>query len=289
MQTQSTAKKPQKVGMVLEGGGMRGVFTSGALDCLLDEKIEINYVVGVSAGACNGVSYVSKQRGRSLDVNTKYISDKRYVSLSNFLQTKSIFGMDFIFNEITYNLEPMDFEALLSSKCDFQVGATEVSTGKAVYFPKDCLNHDSTILRASSSIPLFSPVVEYKGKGYLDGGTSDPIPVRKAISDGCDKLIIVLTKERGFIRQPEKLKELYSRIYKKYPAMIELLNHRHEVYNNSVAYAYELAKEGKAIIICPKAPLGIGRFEKRKEKLLAAYDIGYHIMSERINEIRKWL
>lgn len=278
----------QKVGLVLEGGGMRGLYTTGALDCLMDYQVAVPYVVGVSAGACNGASYVSNQRGRSLRVNTEYVEDKRYVSLSNFIKTKSVFGMDFLFDEITYRLEPIDFDQLITSTCDFRIGVTNIVTGKAEYYGKDCLDHDSTVMRASSSIPMFAPVVEYKGQKYLDGGTSDPIPVKKALEDGCDKLIIVLTREKGFVRLPEKMKKIYSHVYKAYPHMIEVLNNRHNVYNAAVEYAYRLADEGRAIVIAPKASLGVGRFEKKKEKLMEAYNKGYQDTLEQLEQIKEW-
>lgn len=279
----------QKVGLVLEGGGMRGLYTTGVLDCFMDNNIKFDYVIGVSAGACNGIAYVSNQRGRSLRVNTEYVGDKRYVSLSNFLKTKSVFGMDFLFDEITYNLDPIDFKKLAESKCEFKVGVTDVLEGKPKYFPKECLDNDSTVLRASSSIPLFAPVVNYKGKKYLDGGTSDPIPVKKALEDGCDKLVIVLTREKGFVRQPERLRKIYSHVYKNYENMIDVLDNRHDVYNASVKCAYQLKKDKKAIVIAPKEPLGIGRFEKSKEKLIEAYDKGYKDAMEQLDEIRKML
>ncbi|MFZ2537762.1 MAG: patatin family protein [Oscillospiraceae bacterium] len=279
----------QKVGLVLEGGGMRGLYTTGVLDCFMDYKIDIDYVIGVSAGACNGVAYASNQRGRSLRVNTEYVSDKRYVSLSNFIKTKSVFGMDFLFNEITYNLDPIDFDKLAQLKCEFKIGVTDIVSGTTEYFGKECIDHDSTVLRASSSIPLFAPIVEYKGKKYLDGGTSDPIPVKKAIEDGCDKVIVVLTRENGFMRQPEKLRKLYSYVYKAYPNMIKVLDNRHDVYNASVEYAYKLKEEGKAIIIAPKEPLGIGRFEKKKENLIEAYNKGYQDALEQLEQIKEWM
>lgn len=263
-----------KIGLVLEGGAMRGAYTVGVLDYLMDNNIQVDYAIGVSAGASNGVSYVSNQRGRGLRITTNYIGDKRYVSFSNFLKTKSLFGMDFIFGEIPTKLDPFDYDVFLSSPCDFKVGATNVVTGETEYFCKDDMNYDCTVLRASSSIPIFSPIVEYKGEKYLDGGTSDPIPARKAIEDGCDKLIIVLTREKGYVKGAEKFKALYKFLFRKYPKMIGVLDNRHKIYNESLKYIYELEEKGDAIIIAPEYSLGVNRFEKDKGKLQGVYNKG---------------
>lgn len=264
----------EKIGLVLEGGGMRGLYTIGVLDYFIDQQVMTDYVIGVSAGACHGVSYVSQQRGRSYRINTNYISDKRYVSFSNYVKTKSIFGMDFIFDEIPHKLELFDYEAFLSSSCEYVTGVTDVNTGQPYYFGKDDLNYDSTVLRASSSIPVFSPIVNYKGGKYLDGGTSDPIPVRKALEDGCDKVIIVLTRERGYKKSPEKFRFVYKKLFKDYPEMIHLLDKRHEIYNETLRYVHELEREGKAIVIAPSSPITISRFEKNMDKLEDIYHMG---------------
>lgn len=153
-----------KIGLVLEGGGMRGLYTNGVLDCLMDNHFEADYVIGVSAGACSGVSYVSGQRGRSYRVNTGYVDDKRYVGFESLVKTKSMFGMDFIFDEIPNHLDPFDYEAFLASPMEFVTGVTDADTGRPVYFTKEAVRPgDSTLLRASSSIPVFSPVVEFMG------------------------------------------------------------------------------------------------------------------------------
>ena len=264
----------EKIGIVLEGGGMRGIYTVGVLDHFLEQNIFPDYVVGVSAGACHGVSYISKQHGRSYRINTNYVKDKRYVSLRNYLKTKSLFGMDFIFNEIPHKLDPFDYDAFLSSPVDFAVGVTDVATGKPAYFYKEDLNRNSDALRASSSIPVFSPIVEYKGGKYLDGGTADPIPVRKALEDGCTKLIIVLTRDRGYVKTPEKFRMIYKRSFAQYPEMIRLLDERHEIYNQALACVNDLEREGKAIVIAPSSPLNTGRFEKNPVKLEQVYQLG---------------
>lgn len=264
-----------KIGLVLEGGGMRGLYTGGVLDALTDEKLLADYVVGVSAGACNGVSYVSGQRGRNLRINTVRVQDKRYVGLRNFIKTGSLFGMDFIFDEIPNRLEPFDYAAFQASPMEFEAGVSDVETGLPAYFGKEDIRDHSIVLRASSSIPCFAPMVRYKGRDYLDGGASDPIPVRRALEQGCGRVVVVLTRERGFVKSPEPARRLYARKYRRYPGVVRMLDRRHTVYNQTLDYLRELEKEGRALVIAPEKPLGIGRYEKHVDKLRAAYDLGY--------------
>lgn len=276
-----------KVGLVLEGGGMRGLYTSGVLDYFLDQKIFVDYVIGVSAGACNGVSYLSKQKGRNYRVNTNYVSDKRYLSLSNFIKTKSLFGMDFIFDEIPHQLDLFDYETFLSSPSEYKLGVTDVLTGRPVYFDKTHLDHDSTILKASSSIPVFSPIIEYQNGLYLDGGTTDSIPVKQALKDGCDHVIIVLTRDRNYIKKPESFRFIYSKVLKAYPNLIQALDNRHLMYNETLKFIKELEQQGKATIIAPSSPLEISRFEKDVSKLKNIYELGYSDASKKFDQLKE--
>jgi len=279
-----------KTGLVLQGGGMRGLYTSGVLDTFLDNNINFDYIIGVSAGACNAMSYLSKQKKRSFVVNTEYINDKRYLSFRNYIKTKSVFGMDFMFNVVPNQLNLFDYDAFYADKTDFVTGTTDIITGKSVYFSKDCYdNMDFTVLRASSSIPIFAPVVEYKDYLLLDGGTSDPIPVQKAIDDGCDVIIAVLTREREFVKEKEGFRKIYKRIFKKYPEMIKTMDTRHEIWTESMNKLIDWEKQGKALIIAPKQPLDAGRFEKKIEKLKALYDLGIKDTHEKIAEISEFI
>ncbi len=267
-------KMAEKIGLVLEGGGMRGIYTVGVLDRLLELSIMPDYVIGVSAGACNGLSYVSRQTGRGYRIIMDYIGDARYVSVSNYLKTGSMFGMDFIFDEIPHKLDLYDYDALLASPCEYVVGVTDVRTGQPVYFDKRDMDHDSTVFRASSALPFFSHVVEYKGGQYLDGGTADPIPVRKALADGCDRLVVVLTQHRDYRKKPQKHQRIYARALRQYPAIIEAMNVRHQVYNDTLDYIQQLEREGTALVIAPHTPVTIGRFEKNTENLNRLYEQG---------------
>ena len=278
-----------KIGLVLEGGGMRGIYTVGVLDGFMEENIWTDYVIGVSAGACNGASYVSRQKGRAYRTNTEYIADSRYLSLKNYIQTKSLFGMDFLFDEIPNRLIPIDYDTFYNNPCEFVIGVTDVITGKPKYFNKKHMDEKNMVLRASSSIPVFSPIIDYMGGKYLDGGTSDSIPVKKALSDGCDKVIVILTRERSYQKQPEKFRSIYRRIYKDYPKMIETLDKRHIQYNETLAFLKEMEQAGKALVIAPPAPLPIGRFEKKPERLKAVWQIGYNQVKEQLHRIQKFI
>lgn len=270
-----------KIGLVLEGGGTRGIYTTGVLDGLLDEELPIHYVIGVSAGACHGVSYVSGQRGRGAQINLEYGDDPRYLSFRNLIFHRSMFGMKFIFEEIPHRLIPFDYESFSSSPIDFVTVCTEVKTGTPVYFGKEHVCHHSRVIAASSSIPCLAPMVKYEGKKYLDGGASDPIPIAKALEDGCDKVVVVLTRERGFRKTALPYQKLYRHLYFRYPQFIEALDKRNDTYNRSLDLADQLEKEGKAVIIAPESPLGLLRFEKDKEKLMEAYEKGINDVKQR--------
>lgn len=264
-----------KIGIVLEGGGMRGLYTVGVLDALMERQVQPDYIIGVSAGAGNGVSFVSGQKGRGYRVCVNYLRDKRYISLSNFIRTKSVFGMDFVFNDIPEKYDPFNYEAFLANPCEFVTGVTNVVTGKPEYYGKQpTMAEQCRLLRASSAIPMFSPIVEFHGHKYLDGGTSAPIPVRKALADGCDRVVVVLTQHREYQKPPTGHASLYSRAFREYPAMIDLLAHRHELYNETRQYAWELEKEGRAFVVAPSSPLSVGRFERRRKALDAVHQMG---------------
>lgn len=263
-----------KTGLVLEGGGMRGMYTIGALDYFLEKDISFDYVIGVSAGACNGISYVSRQKGRNFRVNTVHIRDKRYISLSNLFREGSLFGMDFLFKTVPEELEPFDYDTFMANPTEFVVGVTDIEQGRPDYYHKSDCFHDTTALRASSAIPCFSPIVNYRGKKYLDGGTSDPIPFKKALADGCDKIVVILTRDRAYRKRPEGLRPLYRTLYRRYPALCGLLDRRYLIYNRTLDDLKKLEAEGRAIVIAPEKPLEIDRFENNPARLSAASELG---------------
>lgn len=276
-----------KVGLVLEGGGMRGVYTAGVLDCFLDEHLLFCDVVGVSAGACNAVSYISNQRGRNLKVNTEYVEDKRYLSVQNLIKEGSLFGMDFVFRTIPDEIEPFDYKTYFESPMKLTVVVTNCETGEAEYLDgtnKELLNE---YLKASSSIPMFAPIVEIDGKKYLDGGTADAIPLHYSISKGNTKNVVVLTRNLDYVKKPEPFKHVYSRKYRGYPKLVETINQRHEVYNKTLEHLKALEENGDVIVIRPSRPILIGRFEKDKEKLKDLYNNGYEDAKAVINQIKE--
>lgn len=261
--------------LVLEGGGMRGIYTAGVLEYFLENDINFPYVAGVSAGACHAFSYISKQKGRNRRIMIDYINDKRYLSFRNYFKEKSLFGMNFIFDEIPNNLVKFDYETFENDNRDFYIGVTDIVTGESIYYNKKELNDPNLIVRASSSLPLVSPIVEYENKKLLDGAIADPIPIEKALRDGYEKFVVVLTRNLGYKKEKDKSIRLAKRFYKKYPNLIKLMETRHEVYNRQLDLIDELEKQGRAIVIRPSEKLQVDRFTKDKNKLEGLYKLGY--------------
>jgi predicted patatin/cPLA2 family phospholipase len=264
-----------KIGLVLEGGGMRGLYTCGALEFFLDKELYFDYVIGVSAGACNAASYISKQKGRNEKVNIGFLDDWRYMSLRNFIREKSYFGMDFIFREIPDKCVKFDYETFNNAKCRFLVGTTDCKTGKAVYFNKEDMRESFDVLRASSSLPMMSPIVNYKGYELLDGGIADSIPIVKSIADGNDKNIIILTRKRGYRKSPLKYANLVKMKYRKYPLLVEAILNRWKRYNDTLDYIDQLEKEGRAIVIRASREIKVDRLDKDPKKLRELFQNGY--------------
>lgn len=278
-----------KIGLVIEGGGMRGLYTCGVLEFFLDKDLYFKYIIGVSAGACNAASYISRQKGRNVKVNTGFLSDWRYMSLKNLILKKSFFGMDFIFDEIPNNLVKFDYEAFNNAQCEFLVGVTDCKTGKALYFNKDTMREGFDVLRASSSLPLLSPIVNFKGYELLDGGISDSIPIRKSIEDGNDKNIIVLTRNKGYRKSPLKFAKLIKIKYKKYPSLIEAIMNRYKKYNDTLDYIEELEKEGKAIVLRASKEIKVDRLERNSVKLQELFQNGYEDAENACNKIAEFI
>ena len=263
------------IGLVLEGGGMRGLYTCGALEFFMEKDLYFQYIIGVSAGACNAVSYISKQKGRNIKVNTGFLNNWRYMSLRNLLFEKSFFGMDFIFKEIPGKFVPFDYETFQNSPCEFLVGATDCKTGKAVYFNKDDIREGFDVLRASSSLPVISPIVQFKGYELLDGGISDSIPIAKSIEDGNDKNVVILTRNKGYRKNPMKFGKIIELKYKRYPLLIESIMNRYKRYNETLETIEELEGKGKVMVIRPSEQLKVDRIERNSAKLHELFKNGY--------------
>ncbi len=271
--------------LILEGGTFRPIFSCGIMDCLLDHEIYFPYVIGVSAGITDGMSYMSRQKRRNLDIFLKYRNDKRYVGVRNLLTQQSLFGLDFVFDEVPNKLYPFDWQAFYDYPGQGWVGVTNAQSGEAEFINCQLMDKQCTMLRATCAIPLVFPAIELNGRFYYDGGLADPIPVRKAISDGCEKHLIILTRTKGYVKELSKQNLLAAKVIgKKYPKLVPLLKTRHLAYNETVQFCEQLEREGKALILRPKWP--IESFEKDTAKMQAAYDMGYQMAEEHLEEIR---
>lgn len=273
-----------KTGLVLEGGGMRGVYTCGVHEYLLDQGIHYQYVVGVSAGASNSCTYIARQKGRGRRVNLDYLNDWRYMSLRSLLLKGSYFGMDFLFEDIPNRLDLFDYETFYSTPGVFRIGATNCLTGQVDFFDKHEVTKGLKHIKASCSLPLLSPVVAINGIPYLDGGVAEPIPVRKALADGCEHVVVVLTQPQSYRKTPVGQKEtlLYKTVFRKYPQLIRALETRHQKYNETLDFVETLEKEGKATVIRPDGSLKLHRFEKDTVVLGALFDQGYRDASAKL-------
>ena len=272
--------------LILEGGTLRPIFSAGVMDALLDNNITFPYCIGVSAGITNGISYISQQRGRNLEVVTKYRNDKRYLGYRNFLKCKSLFGLDFVFDEIPNKLIPFDMDTYKKYPGKVLVGVTNAKTGKTEYLDGKNLDDKATMLRATCALPIFFPVIKLNGNEYYDGGICDPIPIKKAIKDGNDKHLIILTQPKGYKKELSKKNVLVAKLLNnKYPNLKDALLNRHDSYNETVRFCEELEKQGKALILRPE--FSLESFEKDVAKLKANYNHGYDLATKRINDIKK--
>ncbi|MDO5038594.1 patatin family protein [Clostridium sp.] len=276
--------------LILEGGTFRPIFSAGVMDALLEHNISFPYCIGVSAGITNGFSYFSAQKGRNLEILEKYRNDKRYLGIKNFFKCKSIFGLDFVFDEIPNKLSPYNIEALTNYKGRVLVGVTNAITGKTEYLDGKKIDAKNTMLRATCAIPLFFPAIKINESYYYDGGLLDPIPIKKAIKDGNEKHLIILTRPKSYRKKLSKGNIIAAKIVsRKYPKLKDSFLTRHKLYNETVRFCEELEKQGKAIILRPREDQAIESFEKDVEKLKKGYQDGYNMAIERIEDIKELL
>lgn len=262
-------------GLILEGGGMRGIFTAGVLDFFLDKDLRPKSVYGVSAGACHAASYLSRQRGRAYRISVDYLDDRRYCSVRSLLLTGDIFGVKMCYDTIPNELYPYDYDTYLKYEGEFRVVVTNCRTGQAEYLPVRDMRHDLAYIRASSSLPAVSRNVEIGGQEYLDGGISDSIPLARSIRDGNLKNIVVLTQHDGYRKGPNSLMPLIRMRYRKYPKLIEASENRHIIYNETLDFIAAEEAAGRAFVLRPGEPLELGRIEKDRRKLQEIYELGY--------------
>jgi len=276
--------------LVLEGGAFRGLFTAGVLDVLLENNIEIDEIVGVSAGALFGVNYFSKQKGRAIRYNKKYCGDKRYMSLRSLLLTGNYINKKFAFYKVTKQLDPFDNEKYKKTNKLFYAVVTNIETGKPEYFKIESPIDDLEILRASSAVPLVSKIIKINSKKYLDGGISDSIPVYYN-KDKYNKNIVVLTQPLNYKKYPlSKQKERLIKLkYRKYPNLINTMINRHNNYNNLIKNIKEMEDKGEIFVIRPSKKLDIKLSEKSPEKMQMIYDHGVEIGNKILKDFKKYI
>lgn len=280
-----------KTALVLEGGASRAYFSNGVMDCLMDNNIYANYVIGASAGIANGLSYVSHQRGRSLELGKKYMNDKRYMGMKYLLKkgNRSYYNIKFVFEDLPNIYLPYDYETFENFDGNIIAVVTNIKTGKAEYIEVPRNDKKWRVVVASCSLPILFHSVEINGNLYMDGGMTDSIPFQKAIDDGCDKVIIVLTRERDFVKKGESMQKLIDVAYRKYPNLLKAINGRADMYNKEREKIFSLEKQGKVFVIAPDSTKGFSRVESSPEALCGLYEQGFNIAERRMNELKAYL
>jgi predicted patatin/cPLA2 family phospholipase len=278
-----------KTALVLEGGGMRGVFTAGVLDFFHNKALHFDMLFGVSAGACHACSFLSGQYKRAFDVSCDYLNNKNYCGAYSLIKTGDLFGVKMIYDDIPNRLNPYDYNAFLENKTAFYAVVTNCITGKPEYKRIADMRTDLIHVRASSSLPGVSRLVYIDGVPYLDGGISDSIPVRESLRRGANKTVIVLTQHDGYRKNPSGMLAYIKLKYRKYPKLIACIKNRHVVYNKTLDYIEEQADVGSVFVIRPQEPLRVGRIEKDRGKLKATYDKGYSAAAHCYGQLKHYL
>ena len=277
-----------KIGLVLEGGAMRGMYTAGVLDTFLDNNIEVDGVIGVSAGVLFGVNYLSKQKGRVIRYNKRFINDKRYMGFWSLLTTGNIINKEFSFYEVPKKLDVFDNETFMKSKIDFWATITNVETGKPEYVKLDDLFAQMEVLRATSAMPYVSKIVELETGKYLDGGVSDSIPVEKCKELGYDKIIVVLTRPLDYRKKKPK-EGIAKAYYRKYPEFAKMLNNRYKMYNETVEKIIDMENKKEIFVIRPSRLVDVKRIEKNPEKLQEMYDLGIEDAKNCLESLKQYI
>lgn len=278
-----------QAGLVLEGGGMKGIYTAGVLEYLLEQGVEFSHCYGVSAGACHLCSFLSKQRGRMYRISVDYLDDDRYCSMKSLIKTGDLFGAQMCYHEIPDKLNKFDYDAYARYQGKAYAVVTNVESGEAEYLPMKDLRQDIEAVRASASLPLVSRNVKIGGKYYLDGGISDAIPIRRSIADGNAKNLVIMTKEVGYRRKAAEFLPLIKTVYRKYPAVYHNMKNRHIAYNETLDYLERAQIAGKAFVIRPQKPSRIKRIEKDRGKLTSLYHEGYADAKRLFPELLRYL
>lgn len=269
----------ENIGLVLEGGGMRGVFTCGVLDYFMDNNIYFPYTIGVSAGACNGLSYISRQRGRAKFSNIDLLKKYNYIGFRHYIKKRNIMDFDLLFHEFPTHIIPYDYDTYFASANRFEMVTTNCLTGEANYF-EEKTNPERVIeiAKASSSLPIMCPIVYVDNIPMLDGGIVDSIPIERAMEQGYEKNVVILTRNRGYRKEKKDIK-VPSFVYRKYPAIREALSNRNKLYNYQLELIEKLEDQNQVFVIRPEKTIEVDRFEKNTDKLEALYNEGYELAS----------
>lgn len=287
MCTDKNYNNQNKVALVLEGGAMRGLYTAGVLDVFMQNDIKIDTIFGVSAGALFGINYKSKQFGRALRYNLQYAHDKRYMGMYSLITTGDIMNREFCFNTLVNELDPLDFETYNNSNVIFYAVVTNVETGNAEYVEINDIKRDMEYLRASGSMPFVSNLVKIDGNKYLDGAVADPIPFKKALEMGYEKIIVVQTRPVDYIKSKSWLP--FGFVYKKYPEFVKTANNAYIKYNETLNLIKKYENDDKIIVLRPSKIIRMQRVEKNLSKLQAMYDVGVKDCNDNLNKIKEYI
>lgn len=280
-----------KTGMVLEGGAVRTIYSTGVCDALLTRSLMTDYVIGVSAGIAYGVSYVSRQPRRNLDIMVNYINDKRYMGMGNLLRrdNRAYFGLEFVYSTIPNQFVPFDYDTFAAYPGEVEAVVTNLDTGAAEYFPLDRRDDKFKLLQATCALPFLFPVFHIQGRPCMDGGAADAIPYERAFAKGCDRVIVVLTRERDYVRRPEKLQPLIDLAYRKYPKFCDTMRRRADAYNEARQKLFRLEREGRALVFTPTSTEGFHRTERDVDKIKALWKDGWDQGLARLDEAEAFL
>ena len=279
-----------KTGLVLEGGALRAIFSSGVCDGLLEGNVMPDYLVGVSAGIAYGVSYLSRQPRRNLEVVTTYAPDHRYMGMNNLADknNRSYFGLKFAYDTIPNELIPFDYDAFAAYPGQVEAVVTNLNTGKADYFEVARRERNNLLLQATCAMPLMFPIYHINGQPYLDGGVADSIPWKHAMEQGCDRVMVVMTHPRSYVRRDEKLMPLIRKTYREYPNFVAAMESRARRYNEDREQIFELERQGKLLVIAPESTMGVSRTERDPDKLRLLWGHGYQAAVDRLEEVREF-
>ncbi len=276
-----------KKGLVLEGGAMRGLWTAGILDVMMEHHIEPDGLIGVSAGAAFGCNYKSRQIGRAIRYNTRFAKDPRYSGVRSLLKTGDYFNAKFGYHVVPYEYDIFDIKTFEENPMQFTIVCTDVETGKAVYHDIQQVNYDELEwLRASASMPVVSKIVEVQGRKLLDGGVGDSIPLEFFEKNGYDRNIVILTQPAGFQKSPNKLMPIIRIALRKYPLMVKALEERHIMYNQQLEYVVEAEREGRCLVIRPEGKIPIGHISHDPERMRLVYDMGRKMGERNVEKIK---